>query len=150
MTFQLADLLVHPDWHQIAAKGTIGPSGMTMDVPDEHALKFDDLPALTPQKNKSPAALDLEPETFKFEPSIQRLPPAEILKLPDAIREERLAKCRPCEHNIGGRCSKCLHCGGSLIEYKVDALFEFCPLTPPQWGPYIPPSTTINGSFFQP
>ena len=61
--------------------------------------------------------------------------------LPEAERLNRLSICTVCEFNLGGLCSKCRHCGGRKISLKVQAMFEFCPLTPPKWGPWkeLPP-----------
>jgi hypothetical protein len=58
-------------------------------------------------------------------------------RLPDDVRLTRLALCAACEFNKDGSCSKCLRCGGRKIDFKIVALTETCPLTPPKWGSWI-------------
>ena len=59
--------------------------------------------------------------------------------LPDSVRDERLSICAGCENNRDGLCIKCQHCSGRKIDFKVQAVFEFCPLSPPKWKQWLQP-----------
>ena len=63
-------------------------------------------------------------------------------KLPDSVRLERLALCGGCEHNKDGLCAKCQTCSGRKIEWKVHAVFEFCPIA--KWGQFLSPEKALD------
>lgn len=60
-------------------------------------------------------------------------------RLPESVRLERWDFCQSCENNRQGMCLKCQHCSGKLIEQKIKAVFEHCPLQPPKWKAWIEP-----------
>jgi hypothetical protein len=67
-------------------------------------------------------------------------------RLPESERLLRLSFCTVCENNQRGICLKCQHCSGKLIDHKVRAVMESCPLQPPKWKAWIEPmSVEIKG-----
>ena len=117
----LSDLMRCPAaWHELIPLGTLRGAELVID--DALAARLKDCPDVPMQNwmgNPPPSPQQVTGE-----------------KLPDSIRLERLALCEKCEHNQDGLCAKCPHCGGRKIDYKVQAVFEACPLSPPKWGPW--------------
>jgi len=69
-------------------------------------------------------------------------------RLPESERLWRLSFCTVCENNQRGICLKCQHCSGKMIDYKVSAVTESCPLQPPKWKAWIEPmSVEIKGGY---
>jgi len=112
----LSDLAAFPaEWHRLIPLGTLRGGELVLDDSIQTQVASSEWPAI-------PVA------------------PAPIhgkVSLPESVRLHRLSFCTVCQHNINGLCAKCQHCGGRTIEHKVGALFEFCPLTPQKWGPFI-------------
>jgi hypothetical protein len=121
----ISDLMRCPQlWHELIPLGTLRGGELILD--DALATRLNDCPETVPTQD------------WPFQPPMPAPQPTGN-KLPDSVRVERLAICANCEHNQNGLCAKCPHCGGRNIEYKVQAVFEFCPLSPPKWSRWIQP-----------
>ena len=118
----LSDLMRCPTaWHELIPLGSL--RGGELVIEDALLVQLKNCP-------------DVPTQDWSFKPPMPLPPQYAGVKLPEAVRLERLSICTFCEQNQNGLCSKCQHCGGRNIEYKVQAVFETCPLTPPKWGPW--------------
>jgi hypothetical protein len=120
----LSDLMSCPQlWHELIQLGTLRGGELVLDD-------------VLAERLKSCPNVPIQGWPFKPPPPA---PQPTGHKLPDAVRDERLAICAACENNRDGLCIKCQHCSGRKIDFKVQAVFEFCPLSPPKWKQWLQP-----------
>jgi hypothetical protein len=119
-------------WPEFVGAGHLTPDGMLLIVSDDVVSTVQAQGRCLPKENVSIPAT--APVFFSSTRNPQTM---SIRQLPEAVRLERLSICTVCEHNHNGHCLKCQTCLGRKIDFKVQATTEFCPLTPPRWGPWL-------------
>jgi len=71
--------------------------------------------------------------------NVESLTAGNPLKVTDATRDARQAKCTPCKWNVQDRCAHpkcgCPTTVRRLLLLKTELFAEFCPDDPQQWGP---------------